>query len=90
MTQNSFVGQLVKSGSIPIHLVRCKDPEDRDCYYFVMCSHERIKMLHNVTTGMFDIHDYGKIIASGVGREPSDAVKQTLRDDYDFDAESLL
>ena len=86
----SFVSKLIKSGSVPIHFMRGKDPEGRDAYYFVMCSHKKIELIKNTEKEVINVHDYGKVVASGFGAEPSDEVKQMLKDEYGFDAESLL
>ena len=86
----SFVDKYIKSGAIPIHFVRCKDASGRDCYHFLMCSQEKIKALKAVIKGSFDLKDYGKIIASGFGRDPSETIKKMLKDEYNFDADEVL
>lgn len=89
MTKVSFVDKFIKSGSVPIHFVCGKDTKGRDCYYFVMCSYEKIKMLQDINEGIFDVNDYGKIIASGFGKTPSEEVKNTLKKEYNFDTDFL-
>lgn len=85
----TFVNKLIKSGIIPIHFITCKDPHGRDCYYFILATHEKMKLLANIKNGVFNIKDYGKIIASGFGNVPSDVVKQKLLEEYNFDYGSL-
>jgi hypothetical protein len=89
MAAVSFVDKFIKSGNIPIHLVRCKDGKNRDCYYFLMAAFDHIKMLENVQKGMFNLNDYGKIIASGYGTEPSAEIKAMLLEKYSFNADTL-
>lgn len=86
----SFVTQLEKSGNAPIHFVTCKDDIGRDCFYFVMASYEKIKMLANIKDGLFDVNNYGKIVASGLGRNPSQKMMEELKDKFNFDADSLI
>lgn len=86
----SFANKLVGSGNAPIHFVTCKDLEDRDCYYFISATHEKMKMLKKLDGSEFDLNDYGKIIACGYGLIPSEQVKSKLRKEYGFDANSLL
>ena len=88
--KGSFVDKHIKSGAIPIHLVRCKDISGRECFHFLMCSNEKIKGLKAVTAASFDLKDYGKIIASGFGHTPSESIKKMLKDEYNFDADQLL
>lgn len=90
MSQAYFLDKLVKSGGIPIHFIRCKDIRGRDCYYFLMCSHEKVKILKSVTEGNFNVNDYGKIIASGFGREVSEDIRLMLKSEYGFDIDSLV
>ena len=90
MASVSFVNKLIKTGAMPIHLVRCEDRQGRDCYYFIMCSHQNIAALKAAPDKEFDLNDYGEIIASGFGIEPTSEVKKMLLDKYGFDAETLL
>jgi hypothetical protein len=86
----SFANKVIGSGSTPIHFITCKDMEGCDCYYFLLASNEKIKMLRDVAAGQFDLNDYGKILECGYGLTPSEEVKKKLLDDYGFDANSLL
>ena len=86
----SFANKIVGSGSTPIHFITCKDLDGRACFYFLLASNEKIKMLKKVAGGQFDLNDYGKILAAGYGSVPSDEVKKKLLDEYGFDANTLL
>jgi len=86
----SFANKIVGSGNMQVHFITCKDLDERDCFYFLSASSEKIKMLKKVAGGEFDLNDYGKILASGYGLTPSENVKKKLLDDYGFDANTLL
>jgi len=36
--------------------------------------------------GNYNLHDYGTIIKSGEGKEPPDAIREYMKDKYNFDA----
>lgn len=86
----SFANKVIGSGSHFIHFITCKDMDGQDCYYFLLASNEKIKMLKKLAGGQFDLNDYGKILECGYGLTPSEKVKKKLLDDYGFDANSLL
>ncbi len=86
----SFAKKVMGSGSTPIHFITCKDLEGNDCYYFLLASHEKIKMLKKIAGGQFNLNDYGKILAAGYGLVPTEQVKKDLLDEYGFDANTLL
>ena len=80
----SFTQKIIKSGSAPIYFITCKDLSGRECYYFVLSSPEKMKRLAQVTSGTFDVNDYGKIIESGYGKTPSPEVQKRLHEEYGF------
>lgn len=87
----SFVEKAVKGSATPINLIRCKDKEDRDCYFFVMCSHQKVdSCMEDGETGRINLEDYGKVLESGWGKEPSEEIKQIMRDKYNFDPDTML
>jgi hypothetical protein len=78
-----------KRHRLPIHYIRCKDRYNLDCYFFLMCSHQKIKLLQkkiNADDGIDSINlaSCGAIIASGYGKEPSEATKQLLSGHYNY------
>ena len=85
----SFVQKLTKSGALPIHLVRGKDASGRACYFFLMCSDAKANAVRAIKDGVFDLQEYGKILASGFGHTPSAAHKKMLLEVYGFDADTL-
>ena len=78
-----------KRHRLPIHFIRCKDKDNLDCYFFLMCSHQKIRLLHkkiNTDDGINTINlaQCGTIIASGFGKEPSQATKDLLSHHYGY------
>ncbi len=70
-----------------VHKLKAKDSTDRWAYYFVlvMPMKEREFMAAIEGDGMIDLEDYGKVLASSYGEQPTDEVWQYLRDIYGFD-----
>ena len=91
MTQISFVDRLVKSGSIPIHLIRAKDKSGEDAWYYILSSHDKMRVLagDNSDSSIVNLEEYGQIVASGFGREPTVESKRMLKEKYNFDADTL-
>jgi len=85
-----FVDKFIKSGSVPIHLITCKDGKGRDCHYFLMCSHQKLQMLLSEKEGILKLEDYGQVIASGFGHKPQAETKKMLKEKYDYDADALV
>jgi hypothetical protein len=86
----SFANKIIGSSNNQIHFITCKGLDDRDCFYFLSATSEKIKMLKKLNGVEFDLNDYGKILAAGYGLTPSEQVKSKLREEYGFDANSLL
>jgi|GEM_PF-2409529 len=87
MAEGNFQDLYIKKSGQPIHLVRCTDLQGRKCYFFLMCSMEKVKQLQspeNKQKDSLDLRDYGNIVASGFGVDPSDEVIKMLKDKYDF------
>lgn len=90
MPKRSFVDQLIKNSSTPIHLVRGRDSTGMECYFYLMCSHQKLDRLLDISKdGNCDLTQYGQVVASGYGTEVSDDVRKTLREKYNFDADTL-
>ncbi|MDX1974225.1 MAG: hypothetical protein SFT92_00960 [Rickettsiales bacterium] len=85
MSKISFVNRLIAQGNVAVHFITGKDENGRDAYYYVLASHEKIKMLTEHTEEVADISDYGKIIASGFGHSPSESTKKQLKEQYNYD-----
>ena len=70
-----------------IHKLKAKDSTGRWAYYFVLVETHREKafMAAIAGDGMIDLEDYGRVIASNYGEEPSEATRAHLKDTYGFD-----
>lgn len=86
----SFVTKITKSSSDPVHMVTCEYPDGRDCYYVVVCSKRKIKMLEDIEEGIFNVNDYGLILASGFGKTPTADVVSRLKIEYNIDLENIF
>ncbi len=85
----SFSDRVIRSGISCIHWVATRDGKNRECYYFIMCTPQKLKMLKQIKEGIFAIKDYGIIVASGFGSVPSDKVIAMMKDKYGFDCTKL-
>lgn len=90
MPSISFAHRVIISGSNAVHFIQCKDNSGKDCHFFLLSPPEKIKALKAITHGVFDIADYGKIIASGFGHVPSASTKQRLKELYQCDVDTLV
>lgn len=83
----SFVDKLIAKKGHLIHKLKAKDSTGRWAYYFVLVEAPReqafMKSLESEET--IDLEDYGKVIASCYGEEPTDEVRQLLKDRYGFE-----
>jgi hypothetical protein len=85
--KRSFVDQIIAKKGHLIHKLKAKDTTGRWAYYFVLVeqAHEASFLKAIKGDGTVDLEDFGKIIASCYGEEPSDDVKSFLKERYDFD-----
>lgn len=87
----SFTEKAIKNSGTPINLIRCKDKDGLDCYFFIMCDHAKVdKIMDDGKAGRVNLEEYGKILESGWGKDPSEEIKQIMRDKYDFDPDTML
>lgn len=77
--------EIARNGHL-IHKLKAKDTTGRWAYYFVFvqAAKERLFLRAIDGDGIIDLEKYGKVIASCYGEEPSDEVKDFLKDKYDF------
>ena len=74
-----FVSKLVRSGKLPLYFVRFKDLQQQDCWFYVVSNEDKMQQFLAVRSGTFNLLDYGQIVASGFGTEPSPEEKQRLK-----------
>ena len=85
----SFVSKVIAKKGHLIHQIKGPDHTGHMAYYFVLVEPiKRQSFLDVIESGdHFTITDYGKVIASCYGEEPTDEVKKLLKDEYNFDVE---
>lgn len=81
----SFVSRLISTGSMPIYFITCRDEKGRDSYAYIISTPEKIRLYEAARHGIFNLHDYGKIIASGFGKAPDAETKSILKEQYDIE-----
>ncbi len=83
----SFVDKLISKKGHLIHKLKAKDSTGQWAYYFVLVeqSKEQSFMSALEANESIDLEDYGRVIASNYGEEPSDDIKKMLKEKYGFD-----
>lgn len=85
--KRTFVDQIIAKKGHLIHKLKAKDTTGRWAYYFVLVEAPReqafLKSIEG--DGIIDLEDFGKVIASCYGEEPSQEIKDFLKDKYGFE-----
>ncbi len=83
----SFAEREISRKGHLVHKLKAKDSTGRWAYYFVLVEplKERRFLKAIRGEGIVNLEDFGRVIASNYGKEPSDNVRQMLKDRYDFD-----
>ncbi|TAE82146.1 MAG: hypothetical protein EAZ74_04260 [Alphaproteobacteria bacterium] len=83
----SFVDKIIAKKGHLIHKLKAKDSTGRWAYYFVLVeqTREQAFLAALESNQSIDLLDYGKVVASNYGEEPSDEVKAMLKEKYNFD-----
>ena len=79
-----FVVNYIRNSSLPIHFIKCKDEKGEDCYYFLMSSEQKVNTIKNNPPDIVNLSDYGIIVHSGYGVNPSDEEIELLRKKYNY------
>ncbi len=81
----AFVDKIVSSKSEFIYKVNATDSTGRRAFYYILVDKLKLKeFLAMKPDGRYDLADFGQILASGYGDEPSDDVKAILKEKYGF------
>jgi hypothetical protein len=85
--QSAYFTEYVKIMGSHIHKLKAKDSTGRWAYYFVMVEPAVTAdfMISIDGTGTIDLEDYGKVIASCYGEEPTPEIKDYLMERYGFE-----
>lgn len=85
--RRSFVDSIIAKKGHLIHKLKAKDTTGRWAYYFVLVEAPReaafLKAIDG--DGTLDLEDFGKVVASCYGEEPSQEVKDYLKEKYGFE-----
>jgi hypothetical protein len=71
-----------------IHKLKAKDSTGRWAYYFILIEPEEEEekfMAALESTEIIDLEDYGQVVASNYGKQPSDNIRDFLKKKYNFD-----
>ena len=86
--KKSFLDKLISGKGHLIHKIKAMDSTGKWAYYFLLVEpHTERKFLEAMESEAEEINleDYGKIIASCYGEEPTQEIKDLLKDKYGFD-----
>jgi hypothetical protein len=80
------VREIARRGHL-IHKLTAKDSTGRRACYFVLVEPHREKAFFAAIAGdsVIDLEDFGRVIASNYGEEPSECTRTYLKDTYGFD-----
>ena len=83
----SFADREIARRGHLIHKLKAKDSTGRWAYYFVLVEPQRAKSFLAAIdgTGMIDLEDFGRVIASNYGEQPTEATRTFLKEKYGFD-----
>ena len=84
---HSFADQVIAHKGHLIHKLKAKDTSGKWAYYFVLVEPARETAFQKALggEGIACLEDYGKIIASCYGEEPTQEIKDFLKEKYGFD-----
>ena len=83
-----FADDIIRRSGHLIHKLKAKDTTGRWAYYFLLVKPEHeaafLKAIDE-NKGTIDLEDYGKVVASCYGEEPTEEVKNYLKEKYGFE-----
>ncbi len=84
---SSFVDKIIAKKGHLIHKLKAKDSTGRWAYYFVLVEPMQEKAFLSAleSNQSIDLEEFGKVVASNYGEEPSEEVRTMLKDKYGFD-----
>ena len=84
---SSFVDKIIAKKGHLIHKLKAKDSTGRWAYYFVLVEpmHEKAFLAALESNQSIDLEEFGKVVASNYGEEPSEEIRKMLKDKYGFD-----
>jgi hypothetical protein len=84
---SSFVDKIIAKKGHLIHKLKAKDSTGRWAYYFVLVEPAKEQAFMNALEAneSIDLEEFGKVVASNYGEEPSEEVRKMLKERYGFD-----
>jgi len=86
--KRSYTDQLIARSGHLVHKLKAKDSTGRWAYYFVLVQPAKepffLKAIES-NKETVDLETYGKVIASCYGEEPTQEIKDYLKEKYGFD-----
>ena len=85
--KRSFVDQIIAKKGHLVHKLKAKDSTGRWAYYFILVEPPREQAFLDAleAKATIDLEDYGKVLASCYGEEPTEEIRTLLKDKYGFD-----
>lgn len=85
--ERSFMDRVIAQKGHLIHKIKATDITGERAYYFLLVEPPKERALTEIIASgkNFDLLDYGKIIASCYGEEPTEEIRKMLKDKYGFD-----
>lgn len=81
-----FVDKVVSSQGEYFYKVNATDSTGRRAFYYILVDKLKLKQFLSLKSdGRYDLADYGRIIASGYGEEPTEDARKMLKVKYGFD-----
>lgn len=84
---SSFVDKIIAKKGHLIHKLKAKDSTGRWAYYFVLVEpmHEKAFLAALESNQSIDLEEFGKVVASNYGEEPSEEIRTMLKEKYGFE-----
>lgn len=78
----SFAEKLKSSRGELVYLVRGKDRGEACWHYVLVDKHKLPIFLEKVKGGALDVADYGKVLYSGWGQDPSAEIEAKVKEEF--------
>ena len=86
LDSSSFKEKIIADKGHLIHKIKALDYTGRKAYYFILVEANKERgFLKSLETGGFNLNDFGIVIASCYGDEPTEEIRDLLKTKYGFD-----
>ncbi len=83
---NNFVEKIIASKGGNVHYVKAIDKSGKDaCYFILVDPIKESSFIRALENEEINFSDYGQILASCFGKNPTEYVLQTLKTKYGFE-----